>query len=87
MFSVDIILALGITGFSAIMLVTSVYSFSKTKVTKLLPICGAFLLFFLKGLYFSYEVFTKYSLSDSIRIVLVLDFIIIILIYIAVAKK
>ena len=85
--SLDIALAIGISGFSAIMLATSLYSYAKTKVSKLLPICLAFLLFMIKGLYFVYEVITEYSLSTSVRIVLILDFIIIILIYLAVAKK
>jgi hypothetical protein len=85
--SLDIALAIGISGFSAIMLATSVYSYAKTKVSKLLPICLAFLLFMIKGLYFVYEVIIEYSLSTSVRIVLILDFIIIILIYLAVAKK
>ena len=85
--SLDIALAIGISGFSAIMLATSLYSYAKTKVSKLLPICLAFLLFMIKGLYFVYEVIIEYSLSTSVRIVLILDFIIIILIYLAVAKK
>lgn len=85
--SLDIALAIGITGFSGIMLAISAYSYAKTKVGKLLPICAAFLLFLLKGLYFVYEVIIEYSLSDSVRLVLILDFIIIIFIYIAVAKK
>jgi len=85
--SLDIALAIGITGFSGIMLAISAYSYAKTKVGKLLPICAAFLLFLLKGLYFVYEVITEYSLSDSVRLVLLIDFIIIIFIYIAVAKK
>jgi hypothetical protein len=85
--SLDIALAIGVSGFSAIMMATSVYSYSKTKVSKLLPLCLAFLLFMIKGLYFVYEVIIEYSLSTSVRIVLILDFIIIILIYLAVAKK
>jgi hypothetical protein len=59
--SLDIALAIGISGFSAIMLATSVYSYAKTKVSKLLPICLAFLLFMIKGLYFVYEVIIEYS--------------------------
>ena len=85
--SVDIALAVGISGFSAIMLIISIYSLIKTKVGKLLPICAAFLIFLLKGLYFVNEVFNKNQLSESVRIFLVLDFIIIIFIYIAIAKR
>ena len=83
----DIALAIGITGFSAIVLATSFYSFFKTNINKLLPICLAFLLFFLKGLYFIWEIYVNTSLSTSLRMVLVLDLVIIILIYIAVAKR
>ena len=85
--AIDIALAIGITGFSAIMLATSLFSYAKTKVVKLVPISIAFVLFMLKGIYFIYEVVNKSSLSNSIRIVLVLDFIIIIMIYFAVAKR
>ena len=85
--SIDIALAIGIAGFSAIVLITSMYSYIKTKVMKLVPICIAFLIFMLKGLYFISEVFIKSSLPTSIRIVLLLDFVIIILIYIAIAKR
>jgi hypothetical protein len=85
--AIDIALAIGITGFSAIVLVTSFYSYLKTKFIKLLPICLAFLLFLMKGLYFILEIYSKSSLSTSMRIVLALDFVIIILIYFAVAKK
>ena len=85
--SIDIALAVGISGFSAIMLATSAYSLIKTKVGKLLPICAAFLLFLVKGLYFVFEVFNENQLSESVRVVLILDFIIIIFIYIAIAKR
>ena len=85
--SIDIALAIGITGFSIIMFVVSVYSYIKTKIAKLVPICFAFLIFLLKGLYFVYEVYSQNSLSTFNRIILLLDFIIIILIYIAIAKK
>ena len=85
--SLDIALAIGITGFSAIVLVVSLYSYYKTKVNKILPICLAFLMFFFKGLYFIMEIYSNNSLSTTLRIVLVMDLIIIILIYIAVAKK
>jgi len=85
--SLDIALAMGITGFSAIMLAISVYSLVKTKVVKLVPICTAFTLFLIKGLYFVNELNSDYSFSTPIRVILILDFIIIISIYIAVAKK
>lgn len=85
--ALDIALALGISGFAGIMLAISFYSYFKTKVTKLIPICVAFLLFLIKGLYFIYEVISELSLSTSIRIILILDFIIIILIYVAITKK
>ena len=85
--ALDIALAIGISGFAAIMLVISCYSYLKTKVAKLVPICIAFLIFSIKGLYFIYKVVIEYSLSTSIRIVLILDFIIIILIYVAIAKR
>jgi hypothetical protein len=85
--ALDIALAIGIAGFSGIMLAISSYSYLKTKVTKILPICFAFLIFMLKGLYFVYEVITKYSLSTSVRLMLILDFIIIVLIYLAIAKR
>ena len=85
--AIDIALAIGITGFSAIVLVTSFYSYLKTKFDKLLPLCIAFLLFLLKGLYFIWEIYSNNALLTSFRIVLALDLVIIILIYIAVAKK
>ena len=85
--AIDIALAIGITGFSAIVLVTSFYSYLKTKFDKLLPICLAFSIFLIKGLYFIWEIYSNNELSNSLRIVLALDFVIIILIYIAVAKK
>ena len=64
--SIDIALAIGIAGFSAIVLITSMYSYIKTKVMKLVPICIAFLIFMLKGLYFISEVFIKSSYSQLI---------------------
>jgi hypothetical protein len=85
--AIDIALAIGITGFSAIVLVTSFYSYLKTKFDKLLPICFAFSLFLIKGFFFIWEIYSKSSASTSLRIILALDFVIIILIYIAVAKK
>lgn len=85
--AIDVALAIGIFGFSIIMLAISIFSYIKTKVIKLIPICVAFLLFLIKGLYFIFEVISKSSLSNSIRIVLAIDFIIIIFIYLAVAKK
>ena len=85
--ALDIALAIGISGFSAIMLAISIYSFLKTKVVKLVPICVVFLLLLFKGLYFIFEVFQTCCLSNSVRIVLIIDFVIIILIYTAVAKK
>ena len=63
--SIDIAVAIGISGFSAIVLITSIFSYIKTKVVKLLPICIAFVLFMLKGLYFVFEVFTKNSLFNT----------------------
>jgi hypothetical protein len=83
----DIALAIGLTGFSIIVLATSFYSYTKTKINKLLPICLAFLLFLIKGLYFIWEVNAAGTLSTPLRLVLVLDFFIIILIYIAIAKR
>jgi hypothetical protein len=85
--ALDIALAIGITGFSVIVLAVSFYSYYKTKVNKILPVCLAFLIFFFKGLYFIWEIYTNSSLSTSLRVVLVMDLFIIILIYIAVAKK
>ena len=85
--SIDFALAIGITGFSVIMIIISSYSLLKTKVVKILPICIAFSLFFIKGLYFIFQLLNENSLSTPIRFVLALDFLIIILIYIAVAKK
>jgi hypothetical protein len=85
--SLDIALAIGISGFSGIMLTISIYSYVKTKVSKLLPVCIAFLLFLIKGLYLVSEMLSRNELSTSLRIVLVLDFIIIIFIYLAIAKK
>jgi hypothetical protein len=85
--SIDFALAIGITGFSVIMMSISLFSLLKTKVVKILPICIAFGLFFIKGLYFIFQLFNENSLSTPIRFVLALDFLIIIMIYIAVAKK
>ena len=85
--AMDLALAIGVSGFSAIMLATSVYSCMKTKMSKLLPICLAFLLFLIKGLYFISESVTRDSLDISIRIALGIDFAIILLIYIAAAKR
>lgn len=85
--SIDFALAIGITGFSFIMMIISVYSLIRTKVVKILPICIAFGLFFVKGLYFIVRLLNENSLSTTVRFILALDFIIIILIYIAVAKK
>jgi hypothetical protein len=84
---IDIALAIGISGFSVIMLIISLYSFIKTRVGKLLPVSIAFLLFFIKGIYLVYQVFDEVFLGTPMRIVLILDFVIIIFIYIAVAKR
>ena len=87
MSTLDLALSIGVFGFSAIMFVLSMVSYVKTKISKLLPLSLAFLLILLKGLYLSAIVIGGDDLDEVTRVVLMMDFFVILLIYVAAAKR
>lgn len=87
--NLEIFLRVCLMGFSLLLLITSIISYVKVKNTKLLFVSLAFLGFFIKGLLLTLAVLIgsfKEPFGASMAI-LVLDFAILIMIYIAVVKK
>ena len=87
MSTLDLALSVGVFGFSALMFLLSLVSYIKTKFSKLLPLSLAFLLIMGKGLYLTVLCLQGTKLDEILRVVLLVDFFVIILIYIAAAKR
>ena len=87
MSTLDLALSIGVFGFSAIMFILSIVSYAKTRISKLLPLSLAFLLILIKGLYLTITVLEGENLDEVLKVVLLLDFFVIFLIYLAAAKR
>lgn len=78
---IELLLAILIAGFSILVFLVSIAAFIKLKVSKFILVSIAFLLFFIKGILLILDV-----ISQS-QIAFVIDFLIIVFLYIAVVKK
>ncbi|MCK5548499.1 MAG: hypothetical protein KAI64_05765 [Thermoplasmata archaeon] len=76
-------------GFSLILLIVSVVSYRRMKSARLLLVSAAFLIFFLKGLFLFAALVVLQSVAESaeLAVMLVLDMIVLLFLYFAIAKR